>query len=444
MINYNKKDGINYIHDYVNRIERHLENLNKVNTPNSKKILEFHKEIKINGMSEATQMKYLDRLTTISKWVNKDFDKLTREDLINLIEENLTKRKDYSESTKRTFRIIIKRFFQWIKGNSKGEYPIEVSWIKSGSNNHNGKHKNPEDMLTDEDIEKMVNAVSHPRNKAFIMTLAESGCRVGEILTLTKKKICFDNKGCYFLVDGKTGTRRVRIVNSTPFLHNWLSVHPNKDDDNAPLWVNIGTTKNIINNLKENENNNYKMEWRYNMTYAAARKLLQVAGEKAGIKKPINPHNFRHSRATRLCSLGISGNILNEYFGWTQASRSVSTYLHLSGKQVDDTLLNKAYGVQIQENNEQPKMFPTKCFSCGELNEHNVSRCKKCNSIIGELSNDDLEEQKTISQILKLFSGMVNKNDDLKTQFIESIKKEILSEIKLSYQKEKIVKGGNQ
>jgi hypothetical protein len=196
--------------------------------------------------------------------------------------------------------------------------------------------------------------------------------------------------------------------------------------------------------MEENINNNYKMKWKYCMSYAAARKLLQVAGRKAGVSKPINPHNFRHSRATQLCSLGISGNILNEYFGWTQASRSVATYLHLSGKQVDDTLLNKAYGMTTQESNSQPKMFPLKCFSCGELNPHDSNRCKRCNTIIGSPSNEDLEEQNTMNQMLKLFGGMINDNGDLKTQFINNIKKEIVSEIQTSYQKEKQMKGGSK
>lgn len=439
MPNHSIKDELNFVHDYVNRIERSLKKLEEINSSNSKKIIDFHKELKINGISEATQLKYLDRLTTISTWVNKDFDKLSREDLINLIDEHLTKRNDYTESTRRTFRIIIKRFFQWLKGSNRKEYPIEVSWIRTTGNKNLRKHKNPEDMLNDDDIGKMVNVVSHPRNKAFIITLAESGCRVGEILTLTIKKICFDDKGAYFLVDGKTGTRRVRVVNSTPYLHAWLSVHPNKDEPDAPLFINVGTTQNINNNLGEkNNNNNYKMQWKHYMSYAAARKLLQVAGKKAGISKPINPHNFRHSRATKLCSLGISGNILNEYFGWTQASRSVSTYLHLSGKQVDDTLLNKAYGITTEESNPQPKMFPLKCFSCNEFNSHDAIRCKKCNSIIGQLSNEDVEEQKTTTQLLKMFGEFVEKNGDLKTQFIETIKKEIVSEIQLSYKKEKM------
>ena len=439
MIDYNQRNEINNVHNYSHKIEIALGKLKEINNFNSNKIIEFHKELKINAISEATQSKYLDRLLTISKWVNKDFDKLTREDLINLIEENLTKRNNYSENTKRTFRIIIKKFFQWLKGFSKGEYPIEVSWIRSGSNNI-GRHKNPEDMLNDEDIEKMVNAVSHPRNKAFIITLAESGTRISEMLTLTIKKICFDNMGCFFLVNGKTGTRRVRVVNATPFLHNWLAVHPNKDNPDAPLWVNIGTTQNIKNNLSEkNINNKYKMQWSYRMSYAAARKLLQVAAKKAEIKKPVNPHSWRHSRATALSAVGISGNLLNEIFGWRQGGKTQSFYLHISGQQTDNMLLSKAYGMSAQEtNNGQPRMFPLKCFSCGELNSHDATRCKKCNSIIGQLSNDDLEEQKNTTQLLKLFGEMIEKNGDFKTQFIETMKKEIISDIQLSYKKEKI------
>ena len=51
----NPKAGINYIYDYVNRIERSLEKLKEINTLNSKKIIEFHKELVINSMSEAIQ-----------------------------------------------------------------------------------------------------------------------------------------------------------------------------------------------------------------------------------------------------------------------------------------------------------------------------------------------------------------------------------------------------
>jgi len=51
------------------------------------------------------------------------------------------------------------------------------------------------------------------------------------------------------MLKGKTGVRRVRTINATPYLHDWLNMHPNKDDPEAPLWVNIGTTKQISKNL---------------------------------------------------------------------------------------------------------------------------------------------------------------------------------------------------
>ena len=244
MTEYNRKDGINRIHQYPKTMETYLNRLRNRKDNNAKKILELHNENVINGLAEATQIKYLGRLLTISTWTTKDFDKLTKEDLIEIIGKNLTSNR-YSESSAKTMRVVIKRFFQWLKGSNRREYPIEVSWIRTTGNKNLKKHKNPEDMLDDEDIGKMINAVQHPRNKAFIITLAESGCRIGEILTLTIKKICFDDKGSYFLVDGKTGTRRVRVVNATPYLHAWLSIHPNKNEPDAPLWVNIGTTRNI-------------------------------------------------------------------------------------------------------------------------------------------------------------------------------------------------------
>ena len=99
MSNHNIKDELNFVHDYVNRIERSLEKLNGINSFNAKKIIDFHKELKINGISEATQLKYLDRLTTISTWVNKDFDKIKieRDVVKELIEENKVLRRKVFE-----------------------------------------------------------------------------------------------------------------------------------------------------------------------------------------------------------------------------------------------------------------------------------------------------------------------------------------------------------
>ena len=132
MTNAITNNEINFIHNYLERIDNSLTKLKEINNFNSNKIIEFHKELVVNGMSEATQTKYLERLGLFLRWTNKDFDKLTKQDLIDLIEMNLNSNVNYSKSTKSSYRIIIRRFFQWLKGCERGEYPIEVSWMRGG------------------------------------------------------------------------------------------------------------------------------------------------------------------------------------------------------------------------------------------------------------------------------------------------------------------------
>ena len=58
-----------------------------------------------------------------------------------------------------------------------------------------------------------------------------------------------------------------------------------KGDPSAPLWIGIGT-------LGRGEA----------IDYGAARMMLRRAAHRAGLRKAINPHIFRHSRASSLAS----------------------------------------------------------------------------------------------------------------------------------------------
>ena len=46
--------------------------------------------------------------------------------------------------------------------------------------------------------------------------LYDSGCRIGELLTLRVKDIEYDDYGIRLTVNGKTGVRRVRTVGDKP------------------------------------------------------------------------------------------------------------------------------------------------------------------------------------------------------------------------------------
>ncbi|RLI25385.1 hypothetical protein DRO58_06455 [Candidatus Bathyarchaeota archaeon] len=215
----------------------------------------------IKGYSKARILKYLETLIKIAKLLGKPFSEARKEDIVEVVRK--IEESDYSEWTKHDYKVILRIFYRWLRRSE--EYPEEVRWIKV----KRGKlSKLPEELLTVEDVRRLVDAADNLRDKAFVLVLYESGCRIGELLTLRLRHVRFDEYGAILIVNGKTGMRRVRLIFSTPKLNQWVENHPLKDDPNAPLWVTLGT------------NSRFRP-----LSYQSARCLLKRLAHKAGIKK---------------------------------------------------------------------------------------------------------------------------------------------------------------
>jgi len=104
-------------------------------------------------------------------------------------------------------------------------------------------------------------------------------------------------------------------------------------------------------------------------------KILHHIRDRAGLKKPINPHHFRHSRATYMSQF-LTEAQLKEYFGWVQESKMAAQYVHLSGKQVDDAIL-KMHGL-IKEEMKEDILKKLVCPRCKEPNDVGNRFCGKC------------------------------------------------------------------
>jgi len=414
------------IYNYEKRKKKCLEILDTLSSQNKRDIEKFCTTILTQGLSQATYYKYLERLPQLAILLGKDFRDATKEDIQSLF-ERMVMEKDYSKNTVGGYQILIRRFYQWLCGYKRKHYPEIVDWISA--NVHHKKLVRPEDILNGEDLQKLIAAAMNPRDRALIMVLAESGGRISEILTLRIKNISFDSYGAVFVVDGKTGQRIIRIVNSVPYLQAWLRQHPERDNGDSPLWVVLGCSKFIS---KKDNGNKYKIKFRNNLCYAATRKMLKDCAKRAGITKPVNPHNFRHSRATSLAVAGLNSAIMNEIMGWSQNSNMSATYLHISRQQTESVLLNKVYGIKIDESRFKPdkEILPLVCINCGTKNYSDAKYCSLCNQRIGALSKEDIEKERTTNQILSAVSGLVGQSGDLRKALIESLKKEILEEIK--------------
>jgi len=99
---------------------RTADNLNG----NQQLILDFEKHCSTIGIGHSKRQKYTSNLRILSELSNVHFNTATKEDvkdLIYLIEN--TER--WSDWTKHDYKVSVKRFYKWLKGNDE-EYPNEV------------------------------------------------------------------------------------------------------------------------------------------------------------------------------------------------------------------------------------------------------------------------------------------------------------------------------
>lgn len=334
---------------------------------NKSLILRFKDECLSNGLSIDRALFYVDKLYMIAQSLKKDFPQITKEDLKDLVRN--IELKDYSEWTKLGYRITLKKFYQWLEDVREG-YPERVSWIKTGIKKNRERLTN---LPTQEEIGDLINAACTVRDKALVSVLYESGCRIGELLNVRLKDVEFDDYGAIILVKGKTGPRRIRLISSVPRLSVWIEHHPGKSNPESSLWINTGTT-----NHEEA------------MMYQNARVILKDLAMKINLNKPVNPHSFRKARATHLASKLTEAQMC-EYFGWIQGSDMPFTYVHLSGRDIDEAIL-KMYGKIPKDNGIE---FRTKkCPRCFHENPPDAHFCITCRLPLDEKTAIEIEQKK--------------------------------------------------
>jgi ribosomal protein L40E len=109
--------------------------------------------------------------------------------------------------------------------------------------------------------------------------------------------------------------------------------------------------------------------------------------KKAGIKKRIFPHLFRHRRATYLAN-HLTEAQMKEFFGWVQGSDMAEIYVHLSGRDVDNALL-KVYGINKPETIKESKLKSRICNRCQAENPYSNTLCSKCGYALDEKTRLD-------------------------------------------------------
>lgn len=334
-------------------------------------------------------------LRELGLYLNKPFEKASQKDLISWVKD-MNKR--FSQSTISRYKTDVRTFFKWIyKIKDKHKFPEVVDHELLVPQRVNTSKK-PNDLLTKDEVMKMVNYCFEPRSKAVIMALYEGGLRDGELASTNVDSVTFDSYGCKLIVEeSKSKKREVRLIETAPFLRQWLDIHPLKDNPKAPLFCGLCSYKGkrlIPNGINL---------------------IVRRAGERAGIRKRVHGHLLRHCAITRLQKKGLDIVLNAKRHGITTTTLE-KVYLHYDDKDVDDAFLriHKAKGDEelVKEAEEEQKLSPKKCEFCNFINPYESSYCEQCKRPV-DMATFAKKEQEQENKLAGLENQMKEMSDVL-------------------------------
>ena len=244
------------------------------------------------------------------------------------------------------------------------------------------------DMFTDDDIDALRDACDRPRDRAFLEMLVYTGQRLTAIRTLRIKDIDVD-KGVLYLndeVDGLKGAdrrgRKRPLFGARKYVRDWLQYHPRKGEPDAPLFVG--------------DPNHWKTKLDEPWSEPGVRKHLKRIAERAGVDKPVNPHNFRHYFVTVMKrEYSMDTDTLRALLGVTKDSTILeTTYSHVTN---DDYVRKAEEQLGYREPADAGSLTPETCPTCGEILQDHWRRCPACGEIFGPELEQLADETETAS-----------------------------------------------
>jgi site-specific recombinase XerD len=338
---------------------------------NKKTAISFKNYLLSENIGYAKVGRYLVDIVWFDRHLKKDFQEATKEDLRRVVSE--LNAEPFAEETKKGIKIMIRKLYRFIEGSERGDaLPERVKWINI--NIAQNKSKLPEELLTPEEIKKIIQFCKTTRDKCFVSVLAESGGRISEVGSLKIKNISFEDYGARIMFpEGKTGMRQVLLVKSMPYLKEWINQHPLNTDREASLWYN--TQSDHI------------------LSYSRLSSIIKNSAKRAGITKRIYNHLFRHSRATELASVMPEAG-MKQYLGWAQSSKMCGVYIHMNGRETDNVILAEN-GLEVKKQKPKDVLKNIVCIRCKEVNESTSIFCKKCGMSLNEEEANKIVEAET-------------------------------------------------
>ena len=253
-------------------------------------------EIKLRGFSPATVKMYrLYNKQFLERYKIEDTSKITELEIKQYLADKLTN-EGLNAKTIALIKASLLFYYNEILGN---KFEIKTPKFK----------KSTPVVLTKDEIETLIFAVSNKQHSLILKLYYSSGLRLSEAINLKMKDIDF-SENILWVRDGKGGKDRMTILSKS--LAEQLKEFAQYRDHNQYIFINkFGNPFNP----------------------RTIQKAMEKAKLEAGIHKDAHIHTLRHSFATHLLEAGVDIRKIQELLGHADLS-TTQIYTKVSNEEL--------------------------------------------------------------------------------------------------------------
>ena len=259
-------------------------------------------EMWMHGKSANTVNQYSRIVARFAETVGKPLQTVNLSDLqtwADSIEGTAHTRKAHIDTVRSLFSFAIKTGYIRLNPAAVLESPATPDKVK-------GK------VLSERETIALINAAKSDRDLALLQCLYSAGGRVSEICGLTWKDVApTPDGGAELLIFGKAGKNRNAKISADT--HTLLQAQRRFAEDSAPVFSTRNGTP---------------------IDRVAVHRTIKDAAQKAGIKKAVSAHWFRHSHASHALERGANPAAVQEQLGHSSLA-TTTKYAHASNSSAD-------------------------------------------------------------------------------------------------------------
>lgn len=244
--------------------------------------------------SPKTAKSYIYWTKRFLNWSRKDLRYVSKKD-VNAFLQKL-QNQDKAGNTLNVAHMALKFFFEDVMDRKMW---IDIKYSKTP--------KRFPEVLTKEEVKKLLNAISNWKHRLMIEFLYSSGLRVSELLSIKIKDLDLE-KNYGFVRNGKGGKDRLIVLARVV-----------REKIKGVIEIENLSEKDYL--FKSNRGRKYSMK--------SVQKIVQNASRIAGIDKKIHPHTLRHSFATHLIENGYDVSNVQSMLGH-KSPETTMVYVHMA------------------------------------------------------------------------------------------------------------------